>query len=205
MNQAPTRGNLYYDGFLASSRSALAAYDIVKRAGAHTTATVYPADNAFAQSLKHTLQLIREDSDIRVVTLEQGSYDTHEDQKDHHARQLAELDAGLGAFFRDVDAHGLQNRVLVLLWSEFARRVEPNASDGTDHGSAQAMLLVGSGVRAGIVGNAPTLADADLVDWGNLPMQVDFRRVYATLLSGWLGLDARAVLGAHHATLPLLL
>jgi uncharacterized protein (DUF1501 family) len=205
LNQPPTRGNLYYDGFLASSRSALAAYDIVKAAANLGTSVVYPADNWFAQSLKHTVQLIRQDSDVRVVTVEQGAYDTHEAQKDHHAAQLSELDAGLGAFFRDLEAHGLANRVLVLLWSEFARRVEPNAQKGTDHGAAQAMVLIGSGVRAGIVGRAPSLAEADLVDWGNLPMQHDFRRVYATLLDGWIGVDSRAVLGATWASLPLLL
>lgn len=202
--QPPTTTNLYYDAFLRNTRAAVNAHATVQAAGALATATVYP-DTYFASSLRFASQLLRQDRNVRVITLEQGSYDTHENQLAQHQDSLAELDAGLGAFFADLDLHGQADRVILLLWSEFARRVEPNASFGTDHGAAQAMILIGNAVRTGVVGNPPSMTPDRLVDGGNLPMQVDFRRLYATLLSGWLGVDATAVLGSGFEALPLLL
>lgn len=203
LQQPLTRTNYLYDGFLRNSNAALRAYDTVKRAASLAPPVKYP-DNGFSQGLDFTARLLRTDDAIRVVTLEQGSYDTHENQLEQHARSLAELDGGLRAFIDDLDANGLSNRVAILLWTEFARRVEPNASKGTDHGSAQAMLLIGAGVRGGILGRPPSLAPADLVDDGNLPMQHDFRSVYAALLGGWLGVDPDPLLGGTYTPLPLL-
>ena len=203
-SQPPVGSNLFYDAYLRNSRAAVNAYDTVRAAGARTTSVVYP-DTYFASGLRFAAQLLREDASARVITMEQGSYDTHENQLPQHAESLTELNAGLGAFIADLDLHGIANRVLILLWSEFARRVEPNASRGTDHGAAQAMFLIGPGVRNGILGTPPSMAAADLVDDGNLPMQHDFRRLYATLLSGWLGVNATTVLGTGYDPLPVLL
>ena len=203
--QQPAAGiNYLYDGFLRSAQSALGAYDQVLEAKALTPGATYP-DTTFAKSLRFATQLMRSDEDVRVVTLSQGAYDTHENQLPTHARLLGELDAGLSAFFADLDRNGLANRVLVLLWSEFSRRVLPNANAGTDHGAAQAMVLIGPGVRPTIFGTAPTLADDELVEGGNLPMQFDFRRIYAETLGGWLGIDPRPVLGASYPALDVLL
>lgn len=204
LSQPATTTNLFYDAFLRNTRAAVNAHATVQAAGALATSAAYP-DTYFANSLKFVAQLLRQDGNVRIATLEQGSYDTHENQLPQQAESLAELDGGLGAFVADLDLHGLADRVVILLWSEFARRVEPNASLGTDHGAAQAMLLIGSGVRAGVVGNPPAMTPDQWVDDGNLPMQVDFRRLYATLLSGWLGLNAASVLGASFEPLPLLL
>lgn len=204
LSQPATTTNLFYDAYLRNSRAAVGAHATVQSAGALTTSATYP-DTYFANSLRFVAQLLRQDSNVQVVTMEQGSYDTHENQLPQHADSLAELDGGLGAFVTDLDLHGLSDRVAILLWSEFARRVEPNASIGTDHGAAQAMIVIGSGVRAGTIGNPPPMTADRLVDDGNLPMQVDFRRLYATLLSGWLRVDATTVLGAAHEPMPLLL
>lgn len=202
--QDATTSNLLYDAFLRNGRSAIQAYDTVAAAGARTTTVTYP-DTWFAGALKFTVQLLRQDDAVRIVALEQGNYDTHENQLPQHAGSLTELSAGVKAFVDDLDAHGLSHRVLILLWSEFARRVEPNAQNGTDHGSAQALFLIGNGVRAGLVGNPPNLAPAALIDDGNLPMSVDFRSVYATVLDRWLGIDSRTVLGATFPAVPVLL
>lgn len=202
--QPPTTTNYLYDGFLRNSRSALAAYQTVRAADAVLPTVTYP-DEHFASSLKFAAQLIRADSAVRVITLEQGGYDHHEDLIRNHPLSLAPLDAGLKAFTDDLDRSGIANRVLILVWSEFARRVVPNDQNGVDHGTAQAMFLIGPAVRPGIVGTPPALTEASLVDDGNLPMQHDFRHLYATLLSGWMGLPARSVLGADFPTLPVLL
>ena len=204
LEQPATANNLLFDAFLRNSRAALQAYNTVKTAGDLTTPVVYP-DNNFANGLKFTAQLLRTDPDIQIVSLQQGSYDTHENQYDWHAGELGELSAGVKAFMDDLAANAISNRVVILLWSEFARRVRPNANLGTDHGAAQALLLIGDGVHGGIYGPPPSLAAADLIDGGNLKMAVDFRTVYATLLNGWLGLNAKTILGAEWGGLPVLL
>jgi uncharacterized protein (DUF1501 family) len=204
LSQAPSGSNLFYDAYLRNSLSAINAHATVRSAGERTTSVAYP-DTYFASGLRFAAQLLREDASARVITMEQGQYDTHENQLPRHAASLAELNAGLGAFIADLDLHGIADRVLILLWSEFARRVEPNASLGTDHGAAQAMFLIGPGVRSGILGTPPSLAPADLVEDGNLPMQFDFRRLYATLLAGWLGVNAAPVVGSGFEPLPVLL
>jgi uncharacterized protein (DUF1501 family) len=187
-----------------NSRTALQAYDEVQQAGRLTTPTLYPPGR-FAESLKFAAQLLRHDAHMQIIALQQGSYDTHENQYNRHAADLGELSSGIAAFISDLETHGLSNRVLIVLWSEFSRRVVPNASAGTDHGAAQALLLIGDAVRAGVYGMPPSLAQDHLIDKGNLPMAIDFRQVYGTLLNGWLGVNAMSVLGADWGTLPLLL
>ena len=204
LQQPLTGSNLLRDAFVNNSRAALQAYNTVQSAEGLTTPIAYPG-NDLAQGLKFAAQLLRTDSDIRVITLAQGAYDTHENQYALHAQRLAELSAAIKVFFDDLQAQAISHRAVILVWSEFGRRIRPNASGGTDHGSAQAMFLIGDSVRGGIVGEAPKLTAPDIIDGGNLKMQYDFRQVYATVLSGWLGVSAKAVLGAEWGTLPLLL
>lgn len=113
---------------------------------------------------------------------------------------LAELSSALRAFLDDLAAAKLAERVMVLCFSEFGRRVAENGSRGTDHGTAGPVFLAGPGVRAGLVGEAPKLLD--LQD-GDLKMSIDFRRVYATVLEKWLHLPARTALGSSFEPLPL--
>lgn len=203
LEQPASGSNALFDAFLRNNRAAVQAVGTVQSAGALGTGVTYP-DEHFARGLKFAVQLMRADPDVRIVAMQQGAYDTHENQLPRHAAELGRLDAGLSAFFADVQAQGLSERVLVLLWSEFARRIEPNANAGTDHGTAQALMLIGAGVRGGVYGNPPSLAPRDTIDDGNLRMSLDFRQVYATVLDGWLGVDATAVLGANWGTLPIL-
>jgi uncharacterized protein (DUF1501 family) len=91
-------------------------------------------------------------------------------------------------------------RVAVLCFSEFGRRVAENGSYGTDHGTAGPVFLAGGRVRGGLVGATPSLGD---LEGGDLKMSIDFRRVYATALEDWLGLPARAVLAGDFERLPL--
>ena len=98
------------------------------------------------------------------------------------------------------DFQGLTERVVVLCFSEFGRRVRENGSRGTDHGTAGPVFLAGPRVRAGLAGRTPSLLD---LEDGDLRMGIDFRRVYATILEGWLGLPSNNVLGARFEQLPL--
>jgi uncharacterized protein (DUF1501 family) len=113
---------------------------------------------------------------------------------------LEELSTSLSAFLDDLAASRLAERVLVLVFSEFGRRVAENGSKGTDHGTSGPVLLAGPSVKPGLVGTYPSLTD--LVE-GDLRTTMDFRRVYATVLERWLGVSAREALGGAFEPLPL--
>ena len=176
-------------------RSLLDAYTTADRladvAAARDVRASYP-DSELARRLGLTARLIKAGLGTRVYYLEQGGYDTHGQQIPRHAVLLEELSASLRAFLDDLSASRLADRVVVLVFSEFGRRVAENGSIGTDHGTAGPLLLAGPCVRPGLHGAYPSLMD--LAD-GDLKMTVDFRRVYATVLESWLGLPAKEALG----------
>jgi uncharacterized protein (DUF1501 family) len=109
----------------------------------------------------------------------------------------------VSSFYRDLSERGQRERVCVLTFSEFGRRAHENGSKGTDHGAASCLFVAGPGVRGGVLGAHPSLAPDDL-DSGDLKHHTDFRRVYATLLDGWLGCPSAEVLGGTYEPLPLL-
>jgi uncharacterized protein (DUF1501 family) len=158
----------------------------------------YP-DSKLAGRLRLVAQLIKAGLGTRVYYAVQGGYDTHAVQLPGHAQLLGELSGALAAFLDDLAAAKLAERVLVLCFSEFGRRVQENASLGTDHGTAGPVFLAGPKVKAGLHAAAPRLTD--LAD-GDLKMSVDFRQVYATGLERWLGIASQRVLGEHFEPLP---
>src|SRR5262249_60021767 len=112
-----------------------------------------------------------------------------------------ELDGSLDAFYRDLVEHGQDRRVVILTYSEFGRRVEDNASGGTDHGSAGPMFVLGSRVRGGLYGSPPSLNDLD--PHGNLKFRIDFRQVYASSLAHSIGAEPVEGLFHSHPSSPL--
>jgi uncharacterized protein (DUF1501 family) len=134
-----------------------------------------------------------------------GMYDTHSDQPDRLAKGLKLTSETLLAFQRDLEARGLANRVLTLVWSEFGRRAEENGSDGTDHGAAGIGFLMGSRVRGRMIGEFPGLTGG-LDEDGNLKATVDYRSVYCSVLEQWLGTDAAPIVprASSFARVPLL-
>lgn len=155
-------------------------------------ATGYPGF-ALAQKLKQIAQLIDAGLKTRIYYVSHDGFDTHANQFAAHAALLNELSSGVSAFVDDLGKRGQLDRVLVLCFSEFGRRVRENASQGTDHGAAAPVFLAGGGVRAGMIGNQPSLTDLD--GEGDLKFHTDFRRLYATLLDRWLDCASEAVLG----------
>jgi uncharacterized protein (DUF1501 family) len=160
----------------------------------------YPA-TGLAARLRTVSRLLQAGAGARIFYTAQPGYDTHFDQAALHPDLLAELSAALLAFLDDLAAARLADRVLVLVFSEFGRRVEENGTRGTDHGTAGPVFLAGPAVRPGPVGPPPNLLD---LEDGDLRLAVDFRRVYATVLEDWLGLPSRAALGGTFDRLPLL-
>jgi uncharacterized protein (DUF1501 family) len=117
-----------------------------------------------------------------------------------HGNLLGELSGALKAFLDDLAAARLLDRVAVLCFSEFGRRVQENGSQGTDHGTAGPLFLAGGGVKSGLVGTAPSLID---LDGGDLKMAIDFRQVYATVLEDWIGLPSKSILAEKFEKLRL--
>jgi uncharacterized protein (DUF1501 family) len=142
----------------------------------------YPTSK-LANDLNLVARLIAGGLPTRVYYVSQGGYDTHSGQAGSHERLLGELDKALSAFVGDLKSQGNLDRVTVMTFSEFGRRVAENASGGTDHGAAAPMFVLGGAVHGGLYGQIPSLTklhDGDLVH------TVDFRNVYATLLDKWL-------------------
>jgi uncharacterized protein (DUF1501 family) len=159
----------------------------------------YPA-TGLAERLRLIARLLKAGCETRVFYTGQGGYDTHSNQLPEHAALLNDLGTALKVFLDDLKAAKLADRVAVLVFSEFGRRVAENASKGTDHGTAGPVFLAGPAVQAGLHGTTPSLLD---LEDGDLKVGMDFRRIYATVLEEWLGLDARASLGGTFERLPL--
>ena len=183
-------------------RSTLDAYATADRIASITRfapGRAYPLTR-LAGELEQISRLIKAGIGARFYYVIQSGYDTHAAQLYAHARHLGELSGAVGAFLDDLKGARLDERVAVLCFSEFGRRVSDNGTSGTDHGTAGPVFLAGAGVRPGLAGRTPSLTD---LDEGDLKVGVDFRRVYAAVLDGWLGLPAEAALGRSFEPLPL--
>ena len=142
--------------------------------------------------MRFAAQVISAGVGTKVVYVSTGGYDTHANQPTQHANLLADMSNSVAAFLADMEGQGLGDRVSVLAFSEFGRRVNENGSDGTDHGTAAPMFLFGAGVVGGLHGDYPSLTSLD--ENGDLVHTVDFRSVYADALDRWLQVDSREVL-----------
>jgi uncharacterized protein (DUF1501 family) len=182
------------DGYATADRMA----EVVRSSGADNR---YPAAD-LGKQLALMAGLIKRGMGTRVYYARQPGYDTHAAQLGPHANLLRELSGALKAFLDDLAAARLEERVTVLAFSEFGRTVKENGSAGTDHGTAGPLFLAGRCVQAGLVGTTPKLLDLD-PRHGDLRVGLDFRRVYAAVLEDWLGLPAKAALGAEFEKLAL--
>ncbi len=200
--QLPTAGNSSLAQFI--QRSTLSALDSSQRVqaslGEKESPTKYPAFG-LAEKLELVAQLIDAGMETSIYYVELTGFDTHASQRDAHAALLKELGDSTAAFVNDLKARGQQDRVLVMSFSEFGRRVRENASAGTDHGAAAPMFLAGAPVQAGAIGAHPSLSDLQA---GDLKFHTDFRNVYAGVLDGWLGCDSKQILGASFDATPIL-
>jgi uncharacterized protein (DUF1501 family) len=153
----------------------------------------YPYPNtALAGRLKLCAQLIDAGLGARVFYVAHGNFDTHATQVPAHANLLGQFGGAVRAFYKDLKARGHADRVVLMTFSEFGRRARENGSKGTDHGAAAPLFLVGGRVKAGAVGDHPSLTK---IPMGNLEHAIDFRQVYAAVLERWLGVPSKDVLG----------
>jgi uncharacterized protein (DUF1501 family) len=178
-----------YKTLAETASSAEYLYDKSK---VHASTATYPTTE-LGRNLKTTAELIGSGVESRVYYLALTGFDTHVRQHEQQGRLLGELSDGLAALAADLQKSNEWENTLVMVFSEFGRRVTQNASNGTDHGTANNVFLLSGALRKPGLLNAPaSLAD---LDQGDLRYQVDFRSLYASILTDWLGADDKLVLG----------
>jgi uncharacterized protein (DUF1501 family) len=168
---------------------------------ARSNAANYP-NSSLANALRTVGALIGGGLNTRVYYVRQGGYDTHAGQRPRHDSLMTELASSIAAFHRDMTGQGNADRVLLMTFSEFGRTVAENNSQGTDHGSAGPMFLVGGGVKPGVHGHHPSYEHFN--PQGHFIPTHDFRSVYAAVLEKWLGAPSKAILGGDFAPLDCL-
>ena len=170
-----------------------------RNSGGAATSSATARGTDLSTQLATVAACIAADAPTRIYSVSIGGFDTHADEKDAQSRLVGQVDAAVSSFASEVATGPHGPDVVVVLYSEFGRRVAANASRGTDHGTASNVLVVGQSVTGGMYGEQPSLTD---LDQGDLKYNVDFRSVYATLLEQTLRTDADNVLDT--AKLPRL-
>jgi uncharacterized protein (DUF1501 family) len=173
---------------------AMEASDYLARAVKEYKGNVEYPNNNLARNLKFIAQLITAGVDARIYNLSFGGFDTHANQLGTQGNLLKQLSDSISAFQKDLEEHNVDKDVVLMTFSEFGRRVAQNNGNGTDHGTAGPVFVVGSSVKSGVYGDYPSMTD---LDSGDLKYSVDFRCIYSTILERWLSADSRRILGGH--------
>ena len=181
---------------------ALKGADIIKLAPERYSSTIEYANNTIARSLKDVAQVHLADLGTQVFYTSHGPFDTHFDQSGSHAKLWIEISEALDSFFADLKEHNASENVVVMLFSEFGRRVKDNGT-GTDHGAAGAAFVIGDRIKGGMFGEYPSLKPEDL-NQGDLTPNYDFRGFYSSLVDQWLGLDPVPIVGGKFEQMSFL-
>ena len=168
--------------------------DRLKEAPAKYSSQVEYGDNAIAKSLRDVARVHLADMGTRIFYTSHGGYDTHSNEMPTHPTLLGDVSAAITDFFQDLQDHQASKEVVMLVFTEFGRRMLDNGS-GTDHGSGGGAFIIGDRVEGGLYSEYPSL-DRDQWEHGeDLRHTIDFRGIYATILEQWLGLDAGPMVG----------
>jgi uncharacterized protein (DUF1501 family) len=188
-----------YKTMIAAESSAKYIFEKHKTA---TNSQEYP-NNAFAKQLKTTSKLMSSGIETKVFYSSLGGFDTHAGQLHSQERLLKVYAEGIEAFVKDLKQQGTFNDTLIVTFSEFGRRVKQNAANGTDHGAASNLFIIGNQLKTpGFYNDLASLSDLD--DNGDLRYTVDFRSIYATILDKWLAVEDQTILNASFPKLQLL-
>jgi len=188
------------------SNTGMGAYlgaDILRAAPEAYSSTIeYQADVPIAQSLRDISQVMLADLGTRVFYTQHGGYDTHAGELDNHAKLWNDLSTAVNDFLADLDEHERGDDAVVMIFSEFGRRIRDNGS-GTDHGSGGVAFILGNSVKGGFYGEYPSLDPSEQVE-GDMRFNNDFRGTYATLLDQWMGIDPYTILNDHYEQFDLI-
>ncbi|MBV8086720.1 MAG: DUF1501 domain-containing protein [Chloroflexi bacterium] len=188
------------DFFRTSAVDAFQTASDLKNAVANAKSNAqYPA-SGIGNQLKLVGQLISSNLGTRIYYVSLGSFDTHSGEKNQHDRLMGQLNDAVDAFTKDLQTQGAFDKTAIMTFSEFGRRVQENGSQGTDHGTAEPMFVIGGGVKGGLYGSYPSMSD---LDQGDLKFTTDFRSVYGSIVSDWLGGDPVVATGGTFPKLPI--
>ncbi len=188
------------DFLVRTSLDAQVSSDRIRAAVSKQPLLNYP-DGQLAQQLQLIASMIRADLPTRVYYASLGGFDTHANQLNSHSNLMRQVGDALNTFQKDLKKQGNTGKVMTMVFSEFGRRVAQNGSNGTDHGTAAPMFLIGDNVKHGLLGKHPSLTT---LDEGDLKFNTDFREVYAAILEDWMGADSKAVLGKKYTKAKVL-
>jgi uncharacterized protein (DUF1501 family) len=188
------------DFFRQAATEAFQTAADLKAAVAGSKSTSQYPDTPFGKQLQLIGQLIGSKLGTRIYYTSLGGFDTHSGEKGTHDRLMKTLDDAIGAFVGDLQAQGTFGNTAIMTFSEFGRRVRENGSGGTDHGTAEPMFLIGGGLQGALYGSYPSMSDLDV---GDLKFTTDFRSVYSSVVSDWLGADPASVVGGAFPKVPI--
>jgi uncharacterized protein (DUF1501 family) len=189
---SPAIGSSQVMDFLGETGlEAMKGADILKVAPETYSSSVEYADTTIAKKLKGIAQVHLAGLGTRIFYCDHGSFDSHANQLGLHASLWTEVSEAVSAFFADLREHDASDNVIMLLFSEFGRRVRDNGL-GTDHGAGGVAFVIGDQVKGGQYGEYPSLKAEDLQQ-GDLVPNLDFRGLYSTVLENWLELDAKPI------------
>ena len=183
---------------------ALKGADILSEAPNTYSSSVEYGGSPFAQWLKNIAQVHLSDFGTRIfyTGVNPGTFDTHANENITLPRLWGDVSNAIGDFYQDLKEHNANEEVVMLLFTEFGRRVNENGS-GTDHGSGGVAFMIGDAVKGGLYGEYPSL-EPEKLDDGDLQWNNDFRSTYATILEKWMGLDANPILGGTYEQLDFI-
>ena len=178
-----------YKTMIAAENSAKYIYNTTKT---YNSVQEYP-DNPFGKQLKTAAEFINSGVDCKVLYTSLGGFDTHFNQNSRQEKLLKVYAESIDSFVKDLQANDTFKDTLILTFSEFGRRVKQNAANGTDHGTANNVFIIGKNLKkSGVYNEAPNLSDLD--ENGDLKYSVDFRSIYATILQKWMQVDDKIIL-----------
>jgi uncharacterized protein (DUF1501 family) len=158
--------------------------------------TVEYADNGIAKNLRNVARVHLANLGTRLFYTAHGGYDTHANEMPSHPKLMQDLSGAIASFLDDLEAHGAADNVIVLVFTEFGRRMRDNGS-GTDHGSGGGAFLFGKRVAGGLYAEYPSLDPADWEHGEDLKHTIDFRGIYGTVLEQWLGVAPGPIVKGH--------
>jgi uncharacterized protein (DUF1501 family) len=182
-----------------TGKNVLAGADIIRTAPQQYASTVTYADTPIAKNLKNIAQVYLADLGTQIFYTQHGSFDTHFNELPMLSKLWTDAGQAIGDFFADLQEHEAGDNLIMVLFTEFGRRVKDNGT-GTDHGAGGVAFVIGDPVKGGMYGSYPSLKPADLQQ-GDLAPNYDFRGFYATIVEQWLGLDSRPIVGGYYEQL----
>ena len=185
-----------------TGQDVLKGVDIIKTAPQQYTSTVQYADTPVAKNLRNIAQVYLANLGTQMFYTAHGSFDTHFNQVPMHNKLWIDVGTAIGNFFADLRAHDAGDNLIMVLFTEFGRRVHDNGT-GTDHGAGGVAFVIGNRVKGGMYSEYPSLRPADLQQ-GDLAPNYDFRGFYATVVEKWLGLDAAPIVGGRFEQLDFI-